>query len=164
MKYTVRTTTPRELTRAEVVILSRLSYRKSGYLWYDLRECINYDVGSVVICYDADKVVGWALMVPTRPPAGATFQGLVTEYGKRRCKYEAQFYVRSPYRKRGIGGVLMRAVNQIEPRPWVYPSPTNAGFFSKYTVSCENSYRKAYLNGYKKKSKSRRPTAGARRR
>lgn len=86
----------------------------------------------------AKNMLAWALATPvtSRGYTSATY------YARKRAKYTVQFWVKRPYRQRGIGHSLMQEIKKYDETPHVFPHDDKSGeFFSGYNVTATASER-----------------------
>lgn len=123
--------TPRELRQCK-----SLSLRSEGLMCEDLRDWREYEQSRrgqrykrkcrvIMLKQDDETLIAWALVLPRYRARG----------------YEAQFYTRKSERGKGYASVLMGRVQEIDPRPYVYPHDNTSGdFFKKHrdTIRFDN--------------------------
>lgn len=98
----------------------------------------------VILIKDDDEVLAWALLIPSSPlTAGGGY--LMTEWGRRKCKYGVQLWVKPKYRGKGLGKKLMDRAVKEDPTPFVWPwNEVNANLFRKYKTVMTQDARIVY--------------------
>lgn len=139
-----------DLTDEEYRACWYLNHRNLGYMMEDVQKFRKRSDCLTIMLWEG-KLLGWALLVPTREP-----ELQLGRYPRRVSKYSLQTYVRASERGKGLGTVLMDEVVMLyDSRPYVHPwNNTSGEFYSNYTVSCSKRARK-YINQGKKRKRSR---------
>ena len=126
-----------DLTGAEYRAMLKANFGPDeGYMYNELKACRNRERRGETISLWIDgssrRLIGWALLVPVR--TNGDTRG--TWWTKRHAKYTVQFWVKSQYRKKGYGKILMNEVKKYDARPHVFPHDDASGnFFSSYNVT-----------------------------
>jgi hypothetical protein len=147
-----------ELTPKEYKACLNLNMRSGGNMMYALSEHRKDADCHSIMLWDGDKLIGWALLVPTKL---SSMWAWSTPYAKKHSKYQAQFYVRTSERKKGYGGLLMKEVLKKDPRPHVLPwDERSASLFANYPVTADG-YRRRIITKVKTKKRKAAVMNGA---
>lgn len=134
-----------ELTPREYRDCYYLNYRKNGYMQQFLREN-QFEYDSKAILLTEDRLLGWALLIPTRR---VDRDWGPTDYSVKKSRYTYQVYVRKTERGKGYGHALIKEALKIDPRPlFVWPHDNTSGiFYQKYhdKIICNAHERGYYL-------------------
>lgn len=110
---------------------------ETGLMAGELSDCRHGDYnGQVIMLWDGPddtvrSLIGWALLTPVRK----TGLLAVTDWAMKRSKFTVQFWVKSPYRRKGYGKLLMTEVKELDPRPHVIPHDERSSeLFSSFEV------------------------------
>lgn len=128
-----------EMTPVEYRACYSANYGWDGYMQEELRSCKKgwQMGGKVIMLWDgpadtARSMIGWALLTPTKMSGPAA----VSRYMTHRAKYTAQFWVKSKYRRKGYGKMLVQEAKKIDKRPHVFPHDAASGeLFSSFDVA-----------------------------
>ena len=127
-----------------------LNMRSSGMMMYSLVDNKDNPNAHAVMCWDGtkkhpEKLLGWALCIPH----GDDMSWYSSSWQRKKSKYVTQFYVRVPYRQKGIGKRLMTLVNRLDESPTVIPhDQQSAAFFASHHV-VTNKHRRGLLTSAK---------------
>lgn len=150
----IRIKTLNTLTKEEYRACHYLNMRHEGVMMYSLMDNKNSDRAYSVMAWEGDLLLGWALLIPH----GDDWSWHSSSHQRKKSKYVAQFYVRKPYRCKGVGRALMDAVNRLDKTPTVIPhDPTSADFFASYAVVTDRGRRPMITKA--KSNKRKRLTA-----
>lgn len=127
----------KDLTDVEYRACYRANYGWDGYMQTELVNARNGEQeGIAIMLWDGpDNTIrsmrGWALLTPTKTN-GLT---AVSRYGKKNIKYTAEFWVKTRYRRKGLGTLLMQEVKKYDKRPHVLPhDKASSELFSCFDV------------------------------
>lgn len=146
----IRTKALTKLTTNEYRACHNLNMRGEGTMMYSLMDQKENPNAHAVMAWEGDKLLGWALCVPCKDE----HQNTATSWQRRKSKYVTQFYVRVPYRGKGIGTRLMAAVKRLDETPAVIPHDrTSADFFASHKVVVASDRRYLVTAAKRRKKK-----------
>ena len=118
-------------------------------MMYSLQDNKGSSTAYAVMAWSDDRLIGWALLIPH----GDDLSWYSTPYQRKNSKYVVQFYVRKTCRKKGVGRLLMDAVNKLDKTPTVIPHDRDSSdFFASYKVITDRG-RRGMLTAAQKRKK-----------
>lgn len=142
-----------KLTPVEYYSCRRANFGRDGCMQTEVTHARNNEPGyegskAIMIWKDHNhdsgaKLIAWCLLTPSKA------DGLIyaSPYQRRACKYAAEFWVKTRYRRQGYGTMLMQHVKRhYETMPIVIPHDEASGeLFSKFKVRLSDDEGREYL-------------------